>query len=213
MGLAAVKELEALDRLEARWVEQGYNVVRSPSQDQLPSFLRGFRPDAIAIGQSPSLVIEVVRKRSDAGDSQIHRLNGLFGNRPDWRLEVVYLSQDEDKLAQVGRSQIREAIKQARLVCGINPRPGLLWAWSTLEAITRELEPELAARQLMGLSMVDVLVSNGHISQIEGKNLRELARMRNMLAHGQVDSEPEAAEIGFLLDLLENLASLVSDLA
>jgi hypothetical protein len=206
MGFAAVNELEALDRLEPRWRDRGYTLVREPSQEQLPDFLKGFHPDAIAIGQKPSLVIEVVRKRGNGTESKIQKLHELFEGGLDWRLEVVYLSQDEDILAEVGHSKIADAIDQARLVCETNPGAGLLWAWATLEAITRKLEPELAARQLTGSSMVDVLVSNGHVSQFDGKKLWDLGRKRNLLAHGQVDSGPKAGDVGFLLALMEKLS-------
>jgi hypothetical protein len=75
----------------------------------------------------------------------------------------------------------------------------LLWAWSTLEAITQKLGPELAVRQLPDSSTVDVIVSNALVSQFDGKGLWELGRKRNMLAHSQVDYGPAAGDVSFLL--------------
>jgi hypothetical protein len=74
-----------------------------------------------------------------------------------------------------------------------------LWAWSTLEAITRKLGPELAVRQLPDSSMVDVMASNALVSQSDGKGLWELGRKRHMLAHSQVDYSPAAGDVSFLL--------------
>jgi len=56
MVSATLSERAALDSVESRWTKQGYRVIREPSPDQLPPFLRGLKPDAIAIGKTrPSL--------------------------------------------------------------------------------------------------------------------------------------------------------------
>jgi hypothetical protein len=205
MGLVVLSEKAVLDQFEARWRDQGYKLVREPSQEELPDFLKGFRPDAIAVGQKPSLVIEIIGKRGKAANLRIQKLNDLFDDNQEWHLEVVYLSPETELLTPVEQSIVRKASHQARIVCETDPRAGLLWAWSTLEAITRNLEPELANSSLGSFSVIEVLVSNGHVSQSDGKKLRSLAKKRNAIAHGQVDVEPEKKELEYLLELIEHL--------
>ena len=104
MGLAVLSEKAVLDQFEARWRDQGYKLVREPSQEELPDFLKGFRPDAIAVGQKPSLVIEIIGKRGKAANLRIQKLNDLFDDNQEWHLEVVYLSPETELLTPVEQS-------------------------------------------------------------------------------------------------------------
>ena len=78
-------------------------------------------------------------------------------------------------------AEIREILMQRE------PGAALLMAWATLEAAGRFLEPGLASRGLSPRSLVDLLVSNGHVLQPEGAELRRLGDQRNALARGYID--------------------------
>jgi hypothetical protein len=204
---ASLGERAVLDELEPSWRKRGYTLIRQPSQDQLPGFLKGFRPDAIAVGAKPGLVIEVVQTQSGSSETKIRQLRGLFKDNSDWRLEVVYLSQDGVPLKTVTSDDIQETLEKVRLVAESEPRAALLMSWATLEAIARKLEPELASRSLSPRSLVDVLVSNGHLPQSETAKLRRLGDARNALAHGQINNSPKSADIQYLIDLAEELVA------
>lgn len=207
MVAAPLNERSVLDELEPRWRSRGYTLVREPSASQLPSFLRGFRPDAIAIGATPSLVIEVLQTRGKPADTKVRQLQSLFTGHDDWRLEVVYLVPDGAPLQTVALQDIRSALRQSRLLMESEPRAALLMAWATLEAIGRVLEPDLASRSLAPRSLVDLLIANGHLQQSESAHLRTLADTRNMLAHGQIDVSPAPADVRHLIELEEGLIS------
>ncbi|HVH80726.1 MAG TPA: hypothetical protein VM782_15125 [Stellaceae bacterium] len=204
---ASLRERAVLDELEPAWRRRGYTLIREPSKDQLPPFLKGFRPDAIAVGASPCLVIEVVRGQGGAAETKIRQLHDLIEGHEDWQLEVVYSSQDGVRLAAVARADIRNALQTVRAIADSEPRAGLLLVWATLEAIGRSIEPELASRSLAPRSLVDLLVSKGHIDQDDGLTLRRMADLRNALAHGQIDKSPSPAEVDFVADISEKLMS------
>jgi hypothetical protein len=198
-------EVAALNQLEPRWRKRGYTLVREPAPEQLPSFLKGFRPDAIAVGADPQLVIEVLSKRGEAAARKLQQLRSLFEGRDDWRLEVVYVGESEPKLEPVPASDIRATLERLLPLSAQAAGAAFLMGWSTLEAAGRFLEPELATKGLSPASLIDLLVSNGHLSQSEGTELRQLAGRRNALAHGQIDVTPTAEEVRRLIELIEKL--------
>jgi hypothetical protein len=202
-----LRERAALDAIARLYAKNGYQVIQEPSPEQLPAFLRGFRPDAIAIGRTPALVIQVLRAHSAAADTRVRQLQSLFADQPDWRLEVVYASSEGEPIEPATSDDIRDALGEARRLADAEPRAGLLLAWATLEAIGRKLEPRLAARGLSPRSLVDVLVSTGHMPQVEGGMLRRLGDARNAVAHGQLNLAPEAADVRRLVELGERLVA------
>lgn len=207
MAQMATSEQFALEQMEPRWRRLGYQVMRNPKPDQLPSFLRGVTPDAIALGRSPQLVIEVLRARSAAADEKIRQLTELLKGQNAWRLEVVYLSSEGEPLETVTRQEIRGALENARELSDRDTRISLLLAWASLEAIGRHLEPELAARSLSAGSLVDLLISTGHLPQDEGGLLRKAGEKRNAIAHGQLNVEPDTKDVRHVIEIAERLAA------
>ncbi len=205
MASALVTERTVLDELEPRWRKLGYTLLREPSPEQLPAFLQGFRPDAIAIGPKPALVIEVLQARNASSEAKVRQLRSLFDAQQDWRLEVVYISPEGDPLRAVTSAEIRSTLRKARDLAEHEPRASLLLGWSALEAIGRLLEPSFASRSLAARSLVDLLVANGHVPQSEGAKLRGLGDLRNGLAHGQLDISPTPYDVRHLVTLAERL--------
>ena len=194
----ALAEWTVLEALEPRLRQQGYTVIREPSPEQRPSFLKDIQPDAIAIGRKPFLVIQVLPRRSGSADTKVAQLQGLFEGQDDWRLEVVYAAPDGTPLEAVTSEDIRAALDQARRLADTEPKAGLLVAWATLEAIARILEPTLASRSLSSGSLVDLLIANGHVPQSEGARLRRLGDLRNKVTHGQINVTPLVDDVRYL---------------
>jgi hypothetical protein len=82
-----------------------------------------------------------------------------------------------------------------------------LLAWASLEAVGRQLEPELATRSLSAGSLVDLLISMGHLPQDEGAPLRKVGDVRNAIAHGQLSLEPDSKDVRHLIEVAERLAA------
>jgi hypothetical protein len=135
----------------------------------------------------------------------VKQLQSLFAGHTDWRLEVVYLGADAPEIEVVSAADIRKALERLRPLVDREPGAAFLMAWATLEAGGRLLEPDLASRGLSPRSLLDLLVSKGHLLQSEGAELRRLGDKRNALAHGQINAAPTAAEVRGLIDLIEGL--------
>src|SRR5579863_7864070 len=137
---------------EPVWRRKGYTVVREPSPQQLPSFLQGLRPDAIATGASPSLVIEVASGQGPCKERLLHRLKSALDGHEDWRLEVVYVGSEGTPMAPASVEAAEAALQRVRVLAPSDPKAALLLAWAAIEAIGRLLSPSLTEYSLGALA-------------------------------------------------------------
>ena len=200
MAASALAERDALDSIEAKWRARGYTLIRDPRSEQLPAFLRDVRPDAIAVGKMPSVAIEVIEARGPSSTRNLKQIEGLFRDRDDWRLEVVYVPTTFTAVEAVSDATIRETLEQARRLAGAAPKAGLLLAWAGLEAAVRRREPDLADRGLTPGTLIDLVASQGYVRQDQARALMRLGQVRDRLAHGQVDIVPPQAAVEMIID-------------
>lgn len=200
-----VAERIALDEMEPRWVSQGYRLIRDPTRGQLPDFLGSYRPDAIAVGKEPGLIIEVINPRGRSTKTKVSQIRELIAGNPNWKLEVVYSPTDSVAIGAASRTSIEEALAQAEALADTEPRAGLLLAWAGLEAIGRMLHPALADYSMSTGSLVDLLVSQGNLAMETQRDLRRLGEVRNKIAHGQLDLDPSQQDIRGLLKLARSM--------
>lgn len=195
MAYASEAERAVLDELEPRWQRQGYRLVRRPARDELPPFLNGFQPDAIAIGATPSLVIEIVNPRSKATRAKVTQLSSLFENQDEWKLEVVYAPSELGEISISSQDDIRQALDDSVQLLDIEPRAALLLVWAALEAAARHLHPNAASQARTSLSLVELLISHGDLQPDEQEALRNIARKRNTIAHGDFTTEVARGDV------------------
>lgn len=199
-------ETIALDRLEPQLAAKGYRVIREPGAGDLPDFLAGRRPDAIAVGRKPCLVIEVFRKDGPTALKEVRDLRALLKGQDDWDLKVYYFSSMEPMLEPVSDAAACDAVAAARSVVETEPRAALLFAWSILEATARLTISAANPRPLNPNALVNLLVGEGYVDQDTGSELFRLAKVRSRVAHGQIDIAPKAEEVRFLLAVAEDVS-------
>lgn len=196
----------ALNRLEPLLAAQGYRMIRRPGADDLPSFLAGRRPDAIAVGRKPSLLIEVFGKNSPVALKRVRELRSLLKGQQEWDLKVYYFSSMEPAVRPVSESTAADAAAAARSVVETEPRAALLFAWSILEAAARVRMDAADQRPLNPNVLVNLLVGEGYVDQDKGAELFRLAKVRSQVAHGQIDIAPDTKDVRFLLSVAEDVS-------
>src|SRR5918999_1710393 len=108
-GQSARSERDALERLAAEYARDGYEVIVEPTREQLPDFLKGFRPDVIVQGQGETIVIEAKRPSIVAPTGQLKALAEEISKHPGWRLQVVIpSSRNKDKDRQFTPPTMKE---------------------------------------------------------------------------------------------------------
>ena len=196
----------AFSALEPRWRQRGYTILREPGKEELPAFLSEVRPDAIATGRTPNIVIELVDSDQDNSQPSIARLRELLENHPDWELEVVYLGASSDGPTSETREAIVRTLADVERLQSLDPRAALLLAWAALEAAARLRSPDQAQEALSVPLLIDLLVSEGLVEQEDFALLKWTGQQRPPLAHGELGIAPEAFDVSLLASLARSVA-------
>jgi hypothetical protein len=206
-SLTSVLEREALDNVERRLTGQGYTLVREPSRGDLPPFLGGFRPDAIATGKSPSLIVEVIARgpSGEAEAAKVKQLKDLVAGHPGWKVEVVYTAPSLPVPSVASPEAIRQRFREIRRLADSDRPAALIMGWSLLEAVARALLPDRATRGLTPATTVELLASLGYIVQSEADKLGEAGRARNLIVHGDVSVKVTSLQLESVLEIVDVL--------
>lgn len=196
----------ALDRVMPLLRSEGYEVIPEPGPADLPPFLADRRPDAIAIGKHPSLLVEVFRKEGNRELAKIRELRSLMDGHDDWELRVFYFSSLEPMLAPVPDDATASAIGAARTLLGTEPRAAILLAWSIVEAMARQTIETTGSRPLDPSALVNLLASEGYIDQNQANEMFRLSKVRSQIAHGQLDCVATAEDVSWILSVAEQIA-------
>ena len=195
----------ALDRVVPLLRSEGYEVIPAPSPADLPPFLADRRPDAIAIGKHPSLLVEVFRKDGKRELAKVRELQSRLQGHDDWQLRVFYFSSLEPTLQPVPNAATMDAIQAARNVAATEPRAALLLAWSIMEAVAREMIETTGSRALNPSALVNLLVSEGYVDQDQANEMFRLSKLRSEVAHGQLDCATTPKDVSWLLSIAEQV--------
>ena len=75
---SAEYETDLLRALRPQYESKGYTFFIHPTSDLIPPFLRGYRPDAIAVSEKDNVVIE------GEGSQSAGKANVVFRKSPNW---------------------------------------------------------------------------------------------------------------------------------
>jgi uncharacterized protein YutE (UPF0331/DUF86 family) len=211
MSKSATAEADLLAGLLSQYEAEGFEVFIQPSSAMLPAFLKGQRPDAVAIKQDRKIAIELVRARGDS-PGKVQQLRELFSGHPDWEVRVYYVAprSPTGAIEIASRSSIDGAIQQVlELHAAGQVLAALLTGWATLEAAARALLPDLFERAQPTERLIEVLASEGYLTPKEADVLRKIGAARNAAVHGQLDVRIEPAQLDELLSVLRTLTKFL----
>jgi hypothetical protein len=186
-------ERERLLQLAEEYRDKGYEISFHPNPEDLPDFLRNYRPDMIVRRGDEAVIIEVKSRRSLNSSSRqyLQNLAQSVEQHPGWRFElvmtnpedVVYSSRAESSLQQ---SEIETRLQVARQLATQHPESAILYSWSLVEATLRLVAEHegMSLQRLDSLYLVKQLVTEGVISRPEYQLLMDALSLRNAIAHG-----------------------------
>ena len=198
-------EKAILDAHEPKWIAQGYEVVRHPTGAALPTFLENYQPDAVLLGRTPQVVVEVVRKGQPNVERKVQALNALLADRSDWRLILLYAGLEPLELPAITTQRLKASLASVRELVRVDLRSSLLLLWATLEALGRRFEPEKTKRPQKPASIVEQLAGAGFVVPSDAEQLRRAANWRNRLVHGDLDialSETQILDVAAIVEAL-----------
>lgn len=186
-------ERERLLKLAEEYRDKGYEILIHPKPEDLPDFLRNYRPDMIARREDEAVVIEV-KSRSSLNSSSTQYLPNLaqvIEQHPGWRFELVMTNPEDVTYSLKAESSLQEneiksGLKVARQLLEQHLESAILYSWSLVEATLRLAAEEegLSLRRFDPLYLVKQLAIEGVISQSEYQLLMDSLSLRNAIAHG-----------------------------
>lgn len=205
MTLARNTEFDLLEATVRSLEEQGYDVVRAPGPALLPVPLQSLRPDGIAIGRLPKLVVEIAQE-SPEDAKRVARLQEALKELPEWKLHlVVRFGTTPPELALIGEEDIAKTVDRASSLASTETQAALLMAWATLEALARARTPSDFRRPQSPARIVERLASEGSITPSQAAFMRTMASKRNSFIHGDLGQPVSKSEVERFLDVLRGL--------
>ena len=188
----AVAKEQRLRELSREYERDGYRVIVHPQRAELPSFLTGFTPDALAFRGVENVVAALYFREDLIGNKTFLAMTKVVEAAPDWRLDLVVVSRDELAVAEPHASElttgeIRAKLVLARqLVAAAQPQVALLVVWSALESSLRQVveEYDVDLDRPQTITLIHQSTWLGLLDQQEDEQLQQALRYRNMVAHG-----------------------------
>ena len=208
MSISETTAKYVLETMRPRFEAEGFDVFLQPSPAILPVFMRGYRPDAIAVGPHKKIAIEVVRPLENA--EKIARLQQLIDQHRDWELQVVRVPPSSQAIDVSSHASIQQAVaRAAALKRGGHVVPALIMAWAALEAIARALLPDKFARPQTPDRLVELVAHEGYLAPDDADIAWPLIASRHMLIHGALDATVDEAALDRFIAIIGRLADMV----
>jgi hypothetical protein len=178
----------------------GYDVVEQPRGDSLPSFLRGFSPDLIAVKDDDRAVVEIKTAESLRGSNEIKELAAAIAVHAGWRFELISLGTRKDATSAGLSEDGLEHLLAASLAAYDSGRQdlSLLYLVSVLDEMVRDaaMHHRIKGRDRSARSIIQELAFQGIIDSTTADVLDEAWNRRNAIVHGRPGAEsPSRGEI------------------
>ncbi len=203
----AVRERRAIEVIAADYEKQGYDVLRQPPVADTPDVLRPFQPDIIARKGDEMWVVVVKtpgHKRPGSYSTELAEKAAQAG----WRFRFVIAEGPEGDLRSYtmpDAAAIEAGLEtSSELAAAGQGAASLLFAWSLFEAAARRRllrDKQDPGRAVTPVGLAKVLVHFGHLDESELERVRNIASLRNQVAHGLF----QASVPGESIDLLSTL--------
>jgi len=210
-------ESSALRNLQQVSEARGLKFYVNPPQEVLPAFLGDFRPDAIALGPDGGMIIEVKRRKSSASDRQLAEIAKRISDQKGWEFRAIYLSLPDNDVLPIPRptpQQIEASFREIdALAKGGHAPAALVTAWAALESLARLARAKSGMESLKSFAprqAIQTLAEEGYLENEAADRLRELARLRNAVVHGDFSVEVPIERVEGFLKLLRAIASDVT---
>ncbi len=90
-------ERERLLKIAEEYRDRGYEISIHPNSEDLPDFLRNYRPDMIARREDDAVVIEVISRFSlnSSSTQYLQNLAQVIEQHSGWRFELVMTNPED----------------------------------------------------------------------------------------------------------------------
>jgi uncharacterized protein YutE (UPF0331/DUF86 family) len=206
-------ERERLIKLAEEYRDKGYEISFHPNPEDLPDFLKNYRPDMIARRDDEAVVVEVKSRSSLNSSTQyLRNLAQVVEQHPGWRFELVMTNPEDAEYSQSAEGSLQEAeiesrLQVARQLTTQHLESAILYSWSLVEATLRLVAENegLSLQRFDPLYLVKQLATEGVISKSEYQLLMNALSLRNSIAHGFKTTQLTQESLYDLINITERL--------
>jgi hypothetical protein len=181
----AGQERRRISEIADEYRQRGYSVTIEPTLDEVPPFLRPYRPDLIAKGPSETVVVEVKARTGASAD--LANVAAAIDKQPGWRFELVLFDTARPQRSDLlSIEHLERTLSEAqRLLDSDLEVAAFVLLWTATEgslrhaALWNNIEPDRDPKRL-----IRQLTSQGMISQVELQMLEKGLSVRNQAVHG-----------------------------
>jgi hypothetical protein len=183
---------KAVESVAEKYRARGYQVLVEPRRSDVPSFLKGFRPDLIARRQGESVVVEVKVGTETSVAQRYRDLAEAIRTQPGWRFDLVVIKPGEGEPPAVDatlptESELEGRLKQANeLESAGSLDAAFIVLWLAVEGLMR-LQAKRAGLPLERMptsALVRELYFAGEIAREDYETALRLMETRNAVVHG-----------------------------
>ncbi len=204
-----------LKSLQLSSEKHGFQFYINPPRNLVPPFLAGYQPDAIARRpDGGGVIIEVKRGGSRASNRQLSEIAKVVSAQKGWELQVIYVNAATEApldFAKPTYEQIEVRLTELEALTKAEYRaPALILGWAVLESLARLASAGSGVGRSGGFSpiqAVQTLAEHGYLENDVAQNLREMAKLRNTVVHGDFSIDIPAEQVELLLKQLKAIAS------
>ena len=214
MSESQLWESSILRNLQQVSEARGLKFYINPPREVVPAFLGDFQPDAIAVGSDGGIIIEVKNRRSPASEQQLAAIARRVSDQKGWEFRAIYLNPPMDGTPPIPKptpQQLQARFSEIEALTNAgHSGAALVTAWAVLESLARLASANSEARIPKGFSpiqAVQTLAEEGYIENDAADCLREMAKLRNAVVHGDFSVDVTAEQVESLLKQLQRIAS------
>ncbi len=209
-----LRESDILRSLRQLSEARGLKFQVHPPREVIPEFLGDFQPDAIAWGPEGGIIIEVKRRGDPVSKVQLSEIARRVYGQKGWEFRAIYLKSPIDDAASIAkptRQQLQAAFKEIEaLTNGGHHAAALVTAWAALESLARLASADGEVRRpttFSPLQAIQTLAEEGYMENETAERLRNLAKLRNAIVHGDLSLNVSAGQVEGVLKVLREIAS------
>jgi len=213
---AQLWESNILKNLQQVSEARGMKFYINPPHEIIPDFLGDFQPDAIALGPDGGMIIEIKLRRSPASEKQLAAISRRVSGQKGWEFRAIYLNPPIDETPQIGKpapEQLQATFREIEELTTRGHRAAaLVIAWAALESLARLASPNEATRPrgFSPIQVVQTLAEEGYIENEAAEGLRDMAKLRNAVVHGDFSVDVPTEKLEGLLKQLQAIASEIT---
>lgn len=201
---------DVLMRIVPELEAQGYEVFVRPHPTVLPTFIKGFVPDLIALGADKNLAIEISR-RSSGELARMEQFIALFKDQPRWDHRIVWIEPTSagESFSVETAETIRRRLDDVRELADAGRlEAALLLSWAIFEAAGRRLAQHALDKAQTSSHLIATLAEVGYLTPSEAELSRAVAEKRNKLSHGELQTRIDEGLLKSFIPIIATLADI-----